>query len=39
MFKGAGTALITPFKDGHIDFEAFRKLLNFQIENTGRCFT
>lgn len=33
MFKGAGTALITPFKDGHIDFEAFRKLLNFQIEN------
>jgi len=30
--KGSITALITPFKDGRIDEAAFRKLVNWQIE-------
>ena len=29
--KGSLTALITPFKDGKVDEEAFRKLVNWQI--------
>src|SRR5512138_2010892 len=33
MFKGAIVAIITPFKNGQIDEEAFRKLIEFQIEN------
>lgn len=34
MFAGTGTALITPFaKDGTIDEEALRRLVNFQEEN------
>ena len=33
MFKGAIVAIITPFKDGRIDEEALRKLIEFQIEN------
>ena len=33
MFRGTGTALITPFRDGAVDFEALTGLLNFQIEN------
>jgi len=31
VFKGCGTALITPFNDEGIDFEALRKLIEFQI--------
>lgn len=31
LFKGAGTAVITPFKNGNVDFEAFEKILDFQI--------
>ena len=31
MFKGSYTALITPFKDGAIDEDAFRKLIAWQI--------
>ena len=32
IFKGCGTALVTPFtEDGNIDFEEFRKLIEFQI--------
>ena len=30
--KGSITALITPFKDGKVDEAAFRKLVNWQIE-------
>ena len=34
MFKGVFTAIITPFKSGgEVDEEAFRKLIDFQIEN------
>lgn len=33
IFKGAATALITPFKNGKIDFEAFENLIEFQVES------
>lgn len=33
MFKGAGIAIITPFKDGKFDKDAYERLLEFQIEN------
>lgn len=32
MFRGSFTALITPFTNGALDEDAFRKLVNFQIE-------
>ena len=28
VFTGAATAIITPFKDGKIDYESFGKLIN-----------
>lgn len=31
LFEGAATALITPFRDGRIDFPAFERLIDFQI--------
>ncbi|MGO3929303.1 4-hydroxy-tetrahydrodipicolinate synthase [Rhodopseudomonas pseudopalustris] len=31
-FRGSFTALVTPFKNGSLDEEAFRKLVNWQIE-------
>lgn len=31
IFKGCGTALITPFTKDSIDFEELRKLIEFQI--------
>jgi 4-hydroxy-tetrahydrodipicolinate synthase len=31
MFKGSFTALITPFRNGEIDEEAFRRLIEWQI--------
>ncbi len=31
MFKGSLTALITPFKDGAVDEDAFRRLVDWQI--------
>ena len=33
MFKGAFVAIVTPFKNGEVDEEAFRELIEFQIEN------
>lgn len=33
MFKGAITAIVTPFKKGKVDEGAFRKLIEFQIVN------
>jgi 4-hydroxy-tetrahydrodipicolinate synthase len=32
MFKGAITAIVTPFKNGHLDEEAYRELIEFQIQ-------
>ena len=31
MFKGSFTALITPFKNGHLDEEAFQRFIEWQI--------
>ncbi|MCR5368975.1 MULTISPECIES: 4-hydroxy-tetrahydrodipicolinate synthase [Eubacterium] len=34
IFKGAGVALVTPFKDDlSVDYEQLKKLVDFQIEN------
>ncbi|MEE9517231.1 MAG: dihydrodipicolinate synthase family protein, partial [Candidatus Adiutricales bacterium] len=33
MFSGAMVAIVTPFSNGKVDEEAFRRLINFQIEN------
>ena len=33
LFKGAGTAIITPFVKDKINYPEFKKLLNFQIKN------
>ena len=33
MFKGAITALVTPFKNGQVDEKALRELIEFQIES------
>ncbi|MBE9546335.1 MAG: 4-hydroxy-tetrahydrodipicolinate synthase [Proteobacteria bacterium] len=33
MFKGAIVAIVTPFKNGEVDEEALRELVEFQIEN------
>jgi dihydrodipicolinate synthase (EC 4.2.1.52) len=49
MFKGAIVAIVTPFKNGKVDEEALRKLIEFQITSgtdgivpcgtTGECAT
>jgi len=33
MFRGTYTAIVTPFKNGQIDEDGFRKLIDFQIDN------
>ena len=33
MFKGAGVAIVTPFKNGEFDKKSYEKLIEFQIEN------
>lgn len=33
LFQGSATAIVTPFRDGGIDYEAFGNLIDFQIEN------
>ena len=33
MIRGAYTAIITPFKKGHINYEKLGELIEFQIEN------
>ena len=33
LFHSSYTALLTPFKDNKVDFESYRKLIDFQIEN------
>lgn len=32
IFRGAATALITPFRDGAVDYEAFGTILDFQLD-------
>ncbi len=34
IFKGASTAIVTPFKDDKIDYKAYEALLEFQIKNS-----
>lgn len=34
VFTGAATAIITPFKDGKIDYKAYKDMLEFQIKNS-----
>ena len=31
FFKGLGTALVTPFKDGSVDYDAYRVLVRRQV--------
>ena len=31
LFKGCGTAIITPFDDNGVNFNEFKKLIEFQI--------
>ena len=33
VFKGMATALVTPMTENGIDYEAFGRLIEFQIEN------
>lgn len=33
LFTGSGVAIITPFKEDGVDFDALAKLIDFQIEN------
>ena len=34
MFKGAITAIVTPFDEkGQVDFESFKNLIQFQLDN------
>ncbi|MBP5218985.1 MAG: 4-hydroxy-tetrahydrodipicolinate synthase [Bacteroidales bacterium] len=32
ILRGCGTALVTPFRDGKVDFEAYEKLVRRQVE-------
>lgn len=33
IFKGCGTAIVTPFNENGVNFEELKKLIEFQIEN------
>ena len=33
MIRGTATALITPFRNGAVDYDALGTLLDFQVEN------
>ncbi|MBE6562186.1 MAG: 4-hydroxy-tetrahydrodipicolinate synthase [Ruminococcaceae bacterium] len=33
LFRGAATAVVTPFKNGNVDYSAFEKILDFQISS------
>ena len=33
IFEGCGTAIVTPFTDTGVNFDEFKKLIEFQIEN------
>ena len=33
IFRGIATALITPFRNGEVDYDTFGRLIDWQIEN------
>ncbi len=33
LFTGSYTALLTPFENGEVDYDAYKKLVDFQIDN------
>ena len=33
IFKGCGTAIVTPFNKNGVDFDEFKKLIEFQVKN------
>ena len=33
IFKGCGTAIVTPFTETGVDYNEFKKLIEFQIAN------
>lgn len=33
VFTGAGVAIVTPFRDGKVDFESLGRMIDYQIEN------
>jgi 4-hydroxy-tetrahydrodipicolinate synthase len=33
MFTGVGTAIVTPFNDGEVDYETYKKLVEWQLES------
>ena len=33
LFTGSYTALLTPFRKGDVDYDSYRKLVDFQINN------
>lgn len=35
MLQGAITAIVTPFKNGQVDEEAYRELIEFQIQGAS----
>lgn len=37
LFRGTGIAIVTPFKDDKIDWSAFEKLIEFQLEQGTDC--
>lgn len=37
MFRGMGVAIVTPFEEGKVDYEAFEKLIDFHIENNTQA--
>ncbi len=37
IFSGSGTAIVTPFKDGSVDFSALKRIIDFQIQNNTKA--
>ncbi|MCX7654521.1 MAG: 4-hydroxy-tetrahydrodipicolinate synthase [Fervidobacterium sp.] len=33
MFTGVGTAIVTPFSNGEVDYEAYKRLVKWQVES------